>query len=71
MAPNSDRVRATLRLLESVYTALGRLRELANSEDAIALLRPALLRMDTLFTQAARITNTSNIGCLAMTEPAT
>jgi len=58
MAPTPDRVQATFRLLESVTTALKRLREMADTEDAIALLRPTLLRMDTLFTQAARIMDT-------------
>ncbi|KAJ6438448.1 hypothetical protein O9K51_09040 [Purpureocillium lavendulum] len=54
-APTPDEVQSTFRLLESVHTSLKRLRETAGNEDAVALLRPVVLRMDTLFTQASRI----------------
>ncbi|UNI18845.1 hypothetical protein JDV02_005089 [Purpureocillium takamizusanense] len=54
-APTPDEVQSTFRLLESVHTSLKRLRGIASNEDAVALLRPVVLRMDTLFTQASRI----------------
>ncbi|CAH0030968.1 unnamed protein product [Clonostachys rhizophaga] len=61
MAPTPDQVQATFRLLESTQSALKIWRELADNEDAISLLRPTLLRIDTLFTQAARMMDTGNI----------
>ena len=58
MAPTSDKVQETFRLLEGVHSALKRCREMAENEEAVALLRPVLLRVETLFTQAARIMDT-------------
>ncbi|KAM5368946.1 hypothetical protein ACJZ2D_009255 [Fusarium nematophilum] len=58
MAPTSDKVQETFRLLEGVYSGLKRCRDMAENEEAVALLRPVLLRVETLFTQAARIMDT-------------
>ncbi|WAO88914.1 Zn(2)-C6 fungal-type domain-containing protein [Fusarium falciforme] len=58
MAPTSDKVQETFRLLEGVHSALKRCRDMAENEEAVALLRPVLLRVETLFTQAARIMDT-------------
>ncbi|KAF4996678.1 hypothetical protein FDECE_12330 [Fusarium decemcellulare] len=58
VAPTPDKVQETFQLLERVYSGLKRCRDMADNEEAVALLRPALLRVETLFTQAARIMDT-------------
>lgn len=55
LAPSPAQVQATFQLLERYHESLLRLREWADDDASIALLRPAALRMDSFFTQAAQI----------------
>lgn len=54
-ASDSGQVRQTFQLLERVHSAIKSLQKVAQTEDALALLRPVVLRMHTVFTQAALI----------------
>ncbi|KAJ5619468.1 hypothetical protein N7510_003452 [Penicillium lagena] len=58
LAPSPEQVRSAFRLLESFHESLQRLREWANDDASLGLLRPVALRMDSFFTQAAQIMRT-------------
>lgn len=60
LAPSPGQVQATFQLLERYHESLLRLREWADDDASIAFLRPAALRMDSFFTQAAQIMRTGS-----------
>ncbi|KAF9890510.1 hypothetical protein FE257_005915 [Aspergillus nanangensis] len=54
LAPSPTQVHASFRLLESFHEALQRLREWADDDASLGLLRPVALRIDSFFTHAAQ-----------------
>ncbi|KAJ0418778.1 fungal-specific transcription factor domain-containing protein [Aspergillus carlsbadensis] len=55
LAPSPEQVRAAFELLGSFHESLQRLREWADDDPSLALLRPVALRIDSFFLHAARI----------------
>ncbi|KAL2852084.1 fungal-specific transcription factor domain-containing protein [Aspergillus pseudoustus] len=55
LAPSPDQVHAAFELLGSFHESLQRLREWADDDPSLALLRPVALRIDSFFLHAARI----------------
>lgn len=58
LASTPTQVRSAFELLESFHESLQRLREWADDDASLALVRPVALRIDSFFTQAARIMRT-------------
>lgn len=58
LAPSPEQVHATFELLEKFHESLQRLREWADDDASLGLLRPVALRIDSFFTQAAKIMKT-------------
>lgn len=58
MAPGPTEIQTAFDDLERFHTSLHRLRSMARSSVAVSLLRPTILRIDTLFAQAERIMST-------------
>lgn len=54
LAPSPEQVRVAFRLLERFHDSLQRLREWADDDASLGLLRPVALRIDSFFTQAAQ-----------------
>ncbi|KAL2808328.1 fungal-specific transcription factor domain-containing protein [Aspergillus granulosus] len=55
LAPSPGQVHAAFELLGSFHESLRRLREWADDDPSLALLRPVALRIDSFFLHAARI----------------
>ncbi|KAL2866142.1 Zn(II)2Cys6 transcription factor [Aspergillus lucknowensis] len=55
LAPSPEQVHFAFELLSSFYESLQRLREWADDDASLALLRPVALRIDSFFMHAARI----------------
>ncbi|KAL2831470.1 fungal-specific transcription factor domain-containing protein [Aspergillus cavernicola] len=55
LAPSPEQVHAAFELLGSFHESLQRLREWADDDASLALLRPVALRIDSFFLHAARI----------------
>jgi len=74
LSSSPEQVRATFRLLELFHESLQRLSDLVD-EESVGLMRPAALRIDSFFTQAAQImrrgsaTGSYSAGMMADTPP--
>ncbi|KAL4794040.1 fungal-specific transcription factor domain-containing protein [Aspergillus venezuelensis] len=55
LAPGPEQVHSAFGLLSSFHSSLQRLREWADDDASLALLRPVALRIDSFFLHAARI----------------
>ncbi|KAL4947504.1 fungal-specific transcription factor domain-containing protein [Aspergillus filifer] len=55
LAPGPEQVHSAFALLSSFHSSLQRLREWADDDASLALLRPVALRIDSFFLHAARI----------------
>jgi len=58
LASTPEQVHRAFGLLESFHDSLQRLREWADDDASLALVRPVALRIDSFFIQAARIMRT-------------
>ncbi|KAL5338225.1 fungal-specific transcription factor domain-containing protein [Aspergillus crustosus] len=65
LAPSPEQVHAAFQLLGSFHESLQRLREWADDDASLALLRPVALRIDSFFLHAARIMRSGMAGTQA------
>jgi hypothetical protein len=66
LAPSPEQVHSAFELLGSFHESLQRLREWADDDASLALLRPVALRIDSFFLHAARIMRNGMAGTQAI-----